>query len=605
MIAAALALALTAPQARDAEQLVGLLDYVAGDYAGAVKDGRVVAQAEYDEQKAFVADARALARSLGQPDAPFAALAALVAGVVPPADVARAARALRDELVARLRVAVVPARPASKARAAMLYGRLCASCHGATGDARTAQAEKLTPPPRSFRSRDFLDSASPRRAYHALTFGLPGTAMASFDALPPEDRLALALYVFALPHAGRPAKRAELPLREVMLASDAELRARAGERGLAWLRTEAPWRTPDPIVEARRLARAAVAAPTADEARRLAIDAYLLGFESAELRLRARDPALVAEAERAFLALRGALDTRAPPGVIAARLDALERVLDRADAALASRAPRGAYAFFASLVILLREGLEAALLVAALLAVLRRAGRADLGKLVHAGWLAALAAGALTWWLSSIVIGRIAARRELIEGAVSLLAAAVLFYVSFWLLGKADAARWMRYLRTQVEASLARRSVAVLFGLAFLAVYREAFETVLFYRALLAEAGADRAAILGGAAAGGAAVIAFAWVVFRAGARLPFGAIFGGSGLLLCLLAIAFAGAGLKELRGAGVLSPRPIAGGPEVAWMGLHPDVVGLVVQGAMLASLVIAGAVTLARRARPTTAG
>jgi high-affinity iron transporter len=258
--------------------------------------------------------------------------------------------------------------------------------------------------------------------------------------------------------------------------------------------------------------------------------------------------------------------------------------------------------FAASALIFFREGIEAALLVGALLAGVRRLGRADAARVIHLGWIAALPAGVVTWWAFERLLRLGAHRRELLEAWVSLLAAAVLFSVSFWMISKAESRHWMAYLRRSLEQSLGRRSLLLLAALAFLAVYREAAETVLFTQALLLDAGGQRAQVLGGAALGTLGAVAVAWVMARSSRRLPLGPFFAISSLLLCALAIAFAGSGIHALVASGHLAPRPVRF-PEVPWMGIHPDLTSLLVQLAIVTTVAVAGLLTLWRRpAEPT---
>jgi high-affinity iron transporter len=138
----------------------------------------------------------------------------------------------------------------------------------------------------------------------------------------------------------------------------------------------------------------------------------------------------------------------------------------------------------------------------------------------------------------------------------------------------------------------------MLSGLAFLAVYREAAETVLFTQALLLESDTARSQVLLGAGVGLLAVLLLAFVVSRTVRRLPLGPFFAVSSLLLCALAVSFAGSGIFELVAAGYLTPRPVPF-PEIPWMGIHPDLTGLGVQ--LLIVLVIAGAGLSTLRRRP----
>jgi high-affinity iron transporter len=251
----------------------------------------------------------------------------------------------------------------------------------------------------------------------------------------------------------------------------------------------------------------------------------------------------------------------------------------------------------AALVIYLREGVEAALLVGALLAGRGKLGRADARRNVHQGWLAALPAGVATWWIADRVLAVSAQQKELLEAVVALLAAAVLFSISFWMISKVESQRWLAYLRRQLEHTLTRRNLAALALVSFLAVYREAAETVLFTQALLLDAPHAASQVWLGALAGIVAVIVIAILMNQTALWLPLGWFFAASSALLCVLAISFAGSGLYALVAAGYLDPRPVRF-PEVPWLGIHPDLASLAVQTAIL--FVIAGAAVVAFRRR-----
>ena len=597
----------------DAHRLVALLDYVAGDYPRAVRDGAVVSPAEYEEQVQFVTEARSMAAGLapGAP-APADTLLGLVADVesrvrarAGAAEVTQACRAARDEAVQLFGLRTMPTRRPSLAEARELYARSCAVCHGASGDADTERGRALDPPPMRFRDPARRNDLSPFRAYNALTFGVAGTAMPSFDGLSPSERWDLAFYVLRLGHEDEAARGpVAVTLADMAARSDGEMRealrregAAQPEAALAWVRREAAFLeapTGVGIDRTRGMVRKAVAAAAAGraaEADRMVLDAYLEGFEPLEPRLRARDAAATLEVEAAFRDLRAAI-RRGDAGRVRSAAADLEEQLGR----VAGEGRRPAVPFIAAFVIYFREGVEAALLVGALLAGVRRLGRSDAVRFIHAGWLAALPAGVLTWWMTSRVIAISSDQRELVEAVVALLAAAVLFSVSFWMISKAESRHWMAYLKRRLQG-LSGKNVLLLAGLSFLAVYREAAETVLFTQALLFEAEAQRLQVWAGAAAGLAVVAALAFAMERAVERLPLGPFFAVSGLLLCGLAISFAGAGMYELVAAGYLPPRPVPF-PEVPWMGIHPDLSALLVQLTIVAVIAGAGVVTLARK-------
>ena len=158
-------------------------------------------------------------------------------------------------------------------------------------------------------------------------------------------------------------------------------------------------------------------------------------------------------------------------------------MLDQAEATLAPETASDASTFLGAFTILLREGLEALLVVIAMIAFLRKAERTEALPYVHGGWVGALAAGAGTWAVATYAIGISGASRELTEGFGSLLAAAILLSVGIWMHGKSQAEEWRRYIREKMHGALSRGSAWFLFGLAFIVVYREVFETILFYAA--------------------------------------------------------------------------------------------------------------------------
>jgi high-affinity iron transporter len=602
----------------DAQRLVALVDYIGGDYKRAVEDGRVLSDFEYQEQLRFAADARIMAEGLVGTDRSaddtllrrLADVETRVGAKADAADVTAACRAAREEAVVRFGLKTMPSERPELQRAQFLYADACATCHGAKGDGDTERAKTLDPSPARFKDPTRLGDLSPYRVYNALTFGVPGTAMAAFDALSPRDRWSLAFYVFRLGHDGDATRGpVAMTLADMAMRTDREVKEAlqaeghpAPDEGTAFARLEVAFAEPpaglgiDRTRSHLRRALAAYGAGRPRDADRLVLDAYLQGFEPLEPRLRARDAAGTREVEAGFRDLRAAIAGAEPEGRVRARGQALDRRI----AALGEGGRRPLVPFAAGFLIYFREGIEAAILVGALLAGLRRLGRSDARGYIHGGWLLALPAGALTYWLLARAITLGADQREMIEATVALLAAAVLFSVSFWMISKAESRHWMAYLKGRLEEGINRKSLLVLSGLAFLAVYREAAETILFTQALLLESGAHGRQVWLGAGAGLLAVVAVAYVMNRTVLRLPLGPFFAVSSVLLCAMAVSFAGSGFYELVAAGLLPPRPVAF-PEIPWLGIHPDLTGLLVQLAIV--LVIVGAGLLPRVRRPLT--
>ncbi|MFL6753069.1 MAG: FTR1 family protein [Sphingomicrobium sp.] len=599
----------------DVETAWRLLDYVAVDYGGAVRDGKVVSASEYAEMREFSASVAEKVGSL--PAKPSKAglvgesarFRALIERKAPPTEVAAAARALGAHLLSAYPVPLGPKQPPDLARGEQLFEQTCASCHGAKGDAQTPVARQLDPPPIAFADRHRASQRSPFALYQVINQGLEGTAMQSFAQLPDADKWALAFqasrfaYPDALQQQGKkiwdsdPAVRSKIPdLNALSSLSERELAKEIGPDkagpviGYVRANPQVLTATTSSLAVARTRLDESLAAYRGgdrDEAKRLALAAYLDGFEPVEPMLSARNATLLAKVEKEMGELRAAIAANRDPSEISARVAEIQSLFDQAEAALAPDKANNASAFLGAFTILLREGLEALLIVVAMLAFLNKAERPELTRPVHIGWTGALAAGALTWWVATSLITVTGASRELTEGFGSLLAAAVLLFVGVWMHGKAQAGQWQRYIREKLHNAISRESGWFLFSLAFIAVYREVFETILFFTAMAAEGSVG--SLIAGGLAGCAVLAAIAIAMLRFSQRLPIGKFFSYSSALVAVLAVVLAGKGVAALQEAGLVSIHPLAALPRIPLLGLFPTLQGAAAQVATLLALLL----------------
>ena len=331
-------------------------------------------------------------------------------------------------------------------------------------------------------------------------------------------------------------------------------------------------------------------------------DLYFDLFEGSglEAAIGAADPALKTTLESQFSGVIGLANKGAERETVAAAWAGLAAAVTKAAQPPAGREGPAAM-FLQSLLILLREGFEAVLVVGALAAYLRRLGAEDRLRVVYGGVALAVAASLATAWVLDRVITVSGAQRDVVEGATMLVAAAVLAYVSHWLFARREAARWQGYIRDQIERAVSRGQVLSLGFAAFLAVYREGAETVLFYRALAGGAPDQMPALWAGLAA---AIVALAllWVVLRrVTVRLPLGLFFGATAALLYAMALVFAGSGVLEMQEAHWLPATPLAWAPRIAWLGVFPSAETLAAQGLLLLGLVPL-VITWLRNRKPT---
>lgn len=607
----------------DVQTIWRLLDYVAVDYSGAVSDGRVVSEAEYDEMIEFAGKIEEKLKDLADKNQKNELvrgadmLRAAITAKASATTVAQQAKTLASALLNAYPVPLAPSAPPDLSRAKLLYADNCAACHGLNGDGKGPNAGALKPPPTAFTDSSRASRRSIFGLYQVISLGLDGTAMASWGSLPSADRWALAFYVgtFAYPPSlvpegekawrGDTRARAKIANMESLVATTSE--ALAADIGpeeakalISYLR-----RHPEAVGHSRaegtlalsrsRLDASLKAYATGDQkaAAKLALSAYLDGFEPVEPALAARDRALMSHIEREIGNLRASIDKKRPLAELQEAHGTVVALLKEAESTLESDNAGDASTFLAAFGVLLRERIEALLVVVAMVAFLRKTERVAELRYVHGGWIAALIAGLVTWFAATYLVDISGASRELTEGFGSLLAAVILVTVGIWMHGKSSAERWQQYIRDSMARALSR-SGWFLFLLAFIVVYREAFETILFYVALWAQGNA--AAMLAGAGAAAFVLALIAWVMLRYSAKLPITQFFFWSSALIAMLAVVLAGKGVAALQEGGVLGIDPVVGLPRVQALGLFPTVETVLAQ--VIAILVLLGGFWINRR-------
>ncbi len=237
-----------------------------------------------------------------------------------------------------------------------------------------------------------------------------------------------------------------------------------------------------------------------------------------------------------------------------------------------------------SFTILFREGVEAMLVVAALIAYLRRSGYGDKVPVIYYGVLGALAASVLGAWALTTLVQAGGAGQEALEGITMLIAACVLVYVSYWLTSKRDADRWQAFIKKKMDAAMGRGSVFALGLVSFLAVFREGAETILFYQALIGGSSGQLNAIWVGMVFAAAGLVVVYLVVRLASIRLPLSLFFTVTAGLMFMMAFVFTGQGILELQVSGMIDTTKLEGWPMLSWLGVFPTLETMIGQIAVL---------------------
>jgi len=598
-----------------ASQALHLIDYIGADYPPTVDQGKVIDETEYREQLEFLAVLKGLIANL--PERPERAelaqgVNALQTAIEQREDgaaVAREARQLGAKLAVAYEVSQAPVITPDPARGAPLYAQHCSVCHGETGAGDGPAGVGMTPPPANLRDAERLDRLSLYAIYNTLGLGVEGTDMPSFaDQLDERQRWDLATYIAGLsadPGAAKADKTYNLA--DLARQTPNEVLAADGPQAAATFRAQraqppqvvrGPGQLLDYTGATLDKSLAAYRAGDREQAYDLSVAAYLEGFELVESSLDNVDSNVRKNTEKALMAYRQSLQDGLPVEQVEQRLEAAKVLLKESAGLLGSDGLSWSLSYISGLLILLREGLEAILVLAAILAFLRNTGQQSAVRSVNIGWGLALLAGLATWALAAYVIDVSGAQRELLEGCTALFASVMVLWLGVWMHDRRHAAAWQDYIKSSLVSGGGRFGFAIL---AFFSVYRELFEVILFYETLWLQAGpAGHNAVLAGGATALVLLIGLAWIILRGSAKLPLALFFGINAALLCALSVVFAGHGVKALQEAGIFGTRPV---PffEFDWLGIHADAYSLGAQAiALLAIIVLYGRSKLAEKRR-----
>ncbi|AXI64125.1 cystathionine gamma-synthase [Pseudomonas kribbensis] len=594
---------LLADTVEGAPQALHLLDYISADYPPTVEAGKVIDDAEYREQLEFTRALQGLIA--GMPAKPekagleqgIDALLAAITAKQDGADVARQARQLGAKLAVAYEVSQAPIITPDPTRGAPLYTQHCSVCHGTNGAGDGPAGVGMEPAPANLRDARRLDHLSLYAIYNTLGQGVEGTDMPAFaDQLDDRQRWDLATYIAQFSADPATAKSEKTyNIADLARQTPAEVQAAEGPAAAATFRAQraqppqvkrGPAQLLDYTAATLDKSLAAYRAGERDQAYDLSVAAYLEGFELVESSLDNVDANVRKDTEKSLMAYRQSLQDGLPVEQAEQRLDAAKAKLKESADLLGSDGLSWSLSYISGLLILLREGLEAILVLAAILAFLRNTGQQSAVRSVNVGWGLALLAGLGTWALAAYVIDVSGSQRELLEGATALFASVMVLWLGVWMHDRRHAAAWQDYIKQSLVGGGGRFGFAIL---AFFSVYRELFEVILFYETLWLQAGpAGHNAVLAGGATALVLLFGLAWVILRGSAKLPLALFFSINAGLLCALSVVFAGHGVKALQEAGIFGTRPVAFF-DFEWLGIHADAYSLTAQAVAIAAIIV----------------
>lgn len=566
--------------------LIHLLDYLATDYGGAVDRGKILDQNEYAEQKEFAEMASEIGATLSK-DAKYSlvhgdlnSLHKMIASLADASLVSAKAIAIKNEVI---RISGIPISPMSWPNiqnGKTLFEGRCGSCHGASGAGDGPAGAHLDPKPRNLLDDSHMRGLSAFHIFNVIRLGIPGTGMVAALDLSEKDVWDLSFYVLSIRAKEPLHPTTEVPLDQVASLSDVELLQKFSgddetkKKYVAALRLKSGGDSGSSLGEARTGLDKSFEAyrdGKKDEAKKIAVAAYLEGVEPIEPKLRSVNPGLTSELEHAMADFRSVIGKQGSLQELEEKMAKAKIEISRAETALESKQNSFWMTFSMAAGIVFREGFEAILVILAILGVIRGASAKRAAKYVHGGWALAIFLGVAAWFFSGWMLMVSGAQRELSEGIASLFAVVVLLYMGFWLHSKTEIRRWTAFINGRVRAALEGSSRWGLFALSFIAVFREALETVLFMRALTLEG--DRAsefAMFSGVAFSFAAIFLMAWAFFRFSVDLPVRRLFAISSGIMVGLSIILIGKGLHSFQEVGMLSITSISLPFELPVMGV-----------------------------------
>ena len=331
-----------------------------------------------------------------------------------------------------------------------------------------------------------------------------------------------------------------------------------------------------------------------------------LGFEKTVMAAISGDR--VSQVENQFKVVRQAMIAGADASEVSADAEQLKSMLTE-DAgkldggAAANVNPVKAFftgSFGQAFIILLREGLEAILVVAAIIAYLIKAGMKDRVKFIYAGILLGLAGSGVVAVLFAVLYESADSHQEILEGVVALIAMAMLLFTSNWMLSKSSVSAWNAYVKDKTKASISTGGFWALASLSFLAVFREGAETVLFYEALFTMNPAGSASIWQGFAAAAVCLVVIFLLIRFTSVKIPLRPFFAITSLVMAVLVVIFAGGGVHALIEGDILPASYLPGWPTYDYLGLYPYRATLIAQVVMAVVVVTLLVVSTVRRRR-----
>lgn len=585
-----------------ARTLINLLDYVSQDYAKAVKNGRVINKNEYSEMLDFTAQTISLFDSITikvlveNKKAISGQLSSLLTSIKQKNSkdlIATNAQQIKKEILLLHLIDIYPEQYPDITAGRNLFQASCQSCHGKNGEGDGPLSTSFTPRPANLQDDSLMQHISPLQVFNTARLGVQGTGMPAFDGLSDKQLWQIAFYIKSLRFEKKFSANNDtlkkifkqiqpvISLSDIAHLSDKELENKFSgnkkEQIIAAIRLHHPAINENNSLDiaSSYLNDALILYKNNNSsgAEDKALYAYLDGIEPLEQQLTAIDANIVTELENKMNSVRSAIKTKQPAVEVEQKISDAQSSINKAKVLLGEQIYSFWFSFFIAASILLREGLEAVLIIITILSLLQSLKAKQAIKWVHGGWLTALAIGAASWFFTGWLISFGSQNREVIEGIGAIIAVIILMYVGFWLHNKTEAKKWQKFIQTRITGLLDQEKLFGLAFISFIVVFREAFESILFLSSMQLQVDDNsHNGVWMGAVSAIIAVILLGYLLLHFSVRIPIRKLFQYSAIIIMVLAVVLTGQGVHAFQESGWLSVTSIPLNFHSAILGIFP---------------------------------
>ena len=571
------------------KKIVMMLNIAAKEFEEGVVKGKIVVAPEYEESLVFLQQAieRFARLSAEIPDSQkveklknqLINIMGLVKDKADSQKVWAEVNSINSELLATFNIEInkTPITPISLVNGKKIFESNCLICHGLTGNGDGPMASQFDPSPAVLSNAKLTGDANTTAYdnFEVINVGIANTAMMAWAGVLSETQIWDVTYyirTFSNVNIQLPPVNLELAAIESSADNAGKLAAMVVDevRGLL-----------DKSLEIYKSGQG-------DNAAEVAFDAYL-AYEKIESNLITKDRSLGVSLESVFSRYRGEIKRNAPFDHVQSLNNEINLKLSKGLKLLKSEVGFTGM-FFQSFSIIVREGFEAILIIAALIAFLIKSRNQARVKSIHIGVVVGILASFATAYVIQEILHLSMANQELLEGWIMLTAVVVLFWVSYWLVSKIETRKWQNYINKKMRGALSKGNTFTLGAVAFISVYREGFETVLFYKALYLYADNATGGIIPGFLAGCVVLAGVFYLINTLGMRIPIKWFFGFTSVLLYYMAFTFMGKGIHELQMGEQVSMNAADFLPSVHWLGMYPTWETFIGQAVLFTAFVFA---------------